>query len=125
MQKEIRVAGREVLLTRDYLFALATAMTTLDLSRRAVPDWLADTIFGWVEDGGVILDGEGREIVIHADIIDDAHGEDGSFQWVSAQRQRVANPPRRKPRQSMLLRLQLYDAAFRIAGRPVDPADAD
>lgn len=125
MRKEIQVARREVLLTRDYLFALAKAMTALDLSRRAVPDWLADTIFGWVEDGGVVLDGDGREIPVHADIIDDAHGEDGSFQWVSAQRQRVANPPRRGPRQSMLLRLQLYDAAFRIVGRPIDPTDTE
>lgn len=125
MAKGIHVAKREVLLTRDYLFALAKAMTTLDLSRRAVPDWLADTIFGWVEDGGSILDGEGQAIPIHADIIDDAHGEDGSFQWVSAQRQRVNNPPRRKPRQSLLLRLQLYDAAFRIAGKPVDLAEAN
>ena len=120
MAKEIRVSRREVLLTRDYLFALAKAMTMLDLSRRSVPDWLADTIFGWVEDGGIILDGEGKEIAIHAEIIDDAHGEDGSFQWVSAQRQRVANPPRRRPRQSLLLRLQLYDAAFMIRGRPID-----
>ena len=125
MAKEIRVSRREVLLTRDYLFALAKAMTTLNLSRRSVPDWLADTIFGWVEDGGVILDGEGQEIAIHADIIDDAHGEDGSFQWVSAQRQRVANPPRRKPRQSLLLRLQLYDAAFMIEGKPIDCSNID
>lgn len=125
MQKDIQVARREILLTRDYLFALAKAMTALDRSRRAVPDWLADTIFGWVGDGGVILDGEGREIPIHADIVDDAHGEDGSFQWVSAQRQRVANPPRRGPRQSLLLRLQLYDAAFKIAGQPVDPTDTE
>lgn len=125
MAKEIRVAKRDVLLTRDYLAALAKAMTKLDLSRRAVPDWLADTIFGWIEDGGIILDGEGQEIAVHDDIIDDAHGEDGSFQWVSAQRRRVANPPKRKPRQSLLLRLQLYDAAFRIVGRPIDPTDIE
>src|SRR5690606_30106690 len=123
MVKEVYVARREELLTRDYLFALAQAISSLDLSRRIVPDWLAETGFEWIADGGIIIDGEGQEIPIHDGIIDDAHGEDGSFQWISAQRQRVAKPPLRNPRQSLLLRLQLYDAAFKITGNPIHPLE--
>lgn len=124
MVRTIQVARNEELLTKEYVFKLAQAMVALDLPRRAVPDWLAETLFSWVMNGGVILDGNGLEIVIRDDTIDKAHGNDGSFHWISALRQRVSNPQQRNPRRSLLLRFQLYDAAFRIAGRPIFLVDS-
>lgn len=117
MYNVIQVAPREVLLTRDNLFALSFAITYLPISRRRVLEWLAETLYRFIEDGGVVLDGDGRVIDIYPGITDDAHGEDGSGVWISEQRKR--GYPRRAPRQTLLMRFQLYDAAFRLVGRPV------
>ncbi len=121
MGKVIQVHLREQLLSLDAIEGLAARLAGLDRSRRSVPDWIADTLYGWIDSGGVVLSGEGDMIEIYSGIVDDAHGEDGSFRWVSAQRSRKdVNAPQRRPRQSMWLRLALYDAAFRIAtGRSI------
>lgn len=120
MKKEVWVTSREALLSLDAVYGLAVFLNTLDETRRPVLDWLADVIFGWIEAGGVIIDGEGNQIEIWPDTIDDAHGEDGSAKWVSEQRLRVANPPKRRQRQSLWLRMALYDAAARITtGRSI------
>jgi hypothetical protein len=119
MKRMIVVAPKGVLLSVDYVHALAASVTELRLSRRRTPDWLAETLFGFAEAGGQVVTGEGALLDLHDCIVDEAHGADASFEWVSAQKRRVANPPRRAPRSSMLLRLQLYDAAFRIVGKPV------
>jgi len=122
MGKVMQVHRRERLLSLDAVYGLADCLNDLDMPRRKVVEWLTDTLYGWIEDGGVVLSGEGEVIDIYPGIIDDAHGEDGSAIWISEQRRRAANPPQRKPRQSMLLRMQLYDAAFRIGtGRSIIP----
>ncbi|AZI37887.1 hypothetical protein NT2_13_00720 [Caenibius tardaugens NBRC 16725] len=110
----IRVHPRERLLSLDAIDGLAECLNVLNLPRRKVVEWLTDTLYGWIEQGGVVLSGEGEAIDIYPGIIDDAHGDDGSAVWISEQRRRAGHVPQRRPRQSMLLRLQLYDAAFRI-----------
>jgi len=118
----ITVLPRERLLSLDASHGLAECLNALDLPRRQVVEWLTDTLYGWLEKGGVVMSGEGDIIDIYPGIVDDAHGEDGSAIWISEQRRRLANPPRRRPRQTMLFRLQLYDAAFRIGmGRSIIP----
>jgi len=112
--KIVTVHRRERLLGLDAIDGLAERLNTLNLPRRKVLEWLTDTLYGWIAHGGVVMSGEGEAIDIYPGVIDDAHGEDGSGIWISEQRRRAAKPPRRRPRQSMLLRLQLYDAAFRI-----------
>ena len=120
MGKVIQVHPRERLLSLDAVYGLADCLNDLDMPRRKVVEWLTDTLYGWIEGGGVVMSGEGEVIEIYPGIIDDAHGEDGSAIWISEQRRRAANPPQRRPRQSMLLRMQLYDAAFRIGmGRSI------
>lgn len=120
MGKIIKVASREVLTSRDAILGVAVFLNTLPTARRPTLDWLADVIFGFAEAGGIILAGEGYEIEIYDTIIDDAHGDDGSAKWVSDMRKRVDTSPRRRPRQSMWVRLALYDAAARITtGRSI------
>lgn len=111
----VRVHREDVLRSAHAAHCLAVRLCELPESRREMPNWLLHTLGPFIERGGVIVSGEGREIVIHDDTIDGVHGDDGSFAWVSAQRRRAANPPRRRSRKTMLPRLQLYDAAFRIA----------
>lgn len=124
--KIIRVHARDKLLGLDAIHGLADCLNALNLPRRQVVEWLTDTLYGWVEKGGVVVSGEGDIIDIYPGIIDDAHGEDGSAVWISEQRRRAANPPQRRPRQTMLLRMQLYDAAFRIVnGKSIIPQNED
>lgn len=111
----VRVHTREQLLSLDAIDGLAERLNELDLPRRRVVEWMTDTLYGWIEAGGVVLSGEGKVIDIYPGIVDDAHGEDGSAIWISEQRRRTENSPRRRPRQSMWLRMALYDAAFQIA----------
>lgn len=115
MGKLVQVATRERLLSLDAIYGLAERLEELNLPRRQVIEWMTDTLYRWIEEGGVILAREGDVIDIYPGIVDDIHGEDGSAVWISEQRRRASKPPRRRPRQSMLLRLQIYDAAFLIA----------
>ncbi|MPT47980.1 MAG: hypothetical protein E2598_06110 [Sphingobium sp.] len=121
MNKTVMVATRQQLLSLDAIEGLADSLNELPIGRREVLNWLADVLHNWIEDGGTVLTEEGKELIIYSGIVDDAHGEDGSGSWISVQRRRKEHsPPQRRPRQSMLLRLQLYDAAFRIAhGRSI------
>lgn len=120
MGKLVIVASRRELLGLDAIYGLSAFLNTVPESRRRVLDWLAEVIFGWLEEGGVILDADGNEIVIDADTIDLAHGDDGSARWVSDIRGRTANPPQRRPKSSLYLRLALYDSAARIStGRSI------
>lgn len=124
--KIVTVHQRERLLSLDAVYGLADCLNVLNLPRRQVVEWLTLTLYGWIENDGVVMSGEGEVIDIYPGIIDDAHGEDGSAIWISEQRRRAANPPQRRPRQSMLLRMQLYDAAFRIGmGRSILPNTPD
>lgn len=121
---EIHTESRERLLCLDAIDGLADRLNELNRPRRQVFEWMTCVLYAWIAAGGIILSGEGEEIEIYPGIVDDAHGEDGSGVWISEQRRRVNNPRRRRPRQSMLLRMQLYDAAFRIAtGRSIIPDD--
>lgn len=119
MEKAIQVAPKAVLLSIGFIWGLAKSIRDLGLSRRKTPDWLADVIHGWIASGGTIIDEDGVELDIYPGIIDDAHGEDGSFAWVAEQKRRADERPRRRPRLSLLLRLQLYEIAFRIIGQDV------
>lgn len=120
MSKIIQVHRRERLLSLDAIYGLSGWLNELSLPRRKVIECMTDVLYCWVEDGGVILSGEGEVIEIYPGIVDDAHGEDGSGIWISEQRRRLANPPKRRLRQSMWLRMALYDACARIStGRSI------
>ncbi|WP_347303662.1 hypothetical protein V5740_03300 [Croceibacterium sp. TMG7-5b_MA50] len=119
MAKKVQVAADKILLSIDFIEKLAHAVVALNLSRRRTPDWLADVIFGWIENEGVILDPDGSEINIHDEIIDDAHGSDPSLRCIDDMKRKAKVRPARRPKMSMLLRLQLYDAAFKIIGTPI------
>lgn len=128
MEKVVQVHGREWLLSLDAIYGLAERLDELNLPRRQVIEWVTRTLYDYVDSGGIILTGDGEELEIYPGVVDDAHGDDGSAIWISEQRRRLANPPKRKPRKSMLWRLELYDAAFRIAtGRSImdEPAIDD
>jgi hypothetical protein len=103
----IIVEATDRLVTIDYIEALAVALLKLGLSRRRTVDWLADTIFLWLEEGGEIVDELGHEVTFTDETIDDVHGRGKARQ--------------RSGRKSFGDLARVYDAAFKIAGRPVTP----
>ena len=123
MNKVIRVHRRDRLLSLDAIYGLSDWLNELNKPRREVIQYGTDHLYGWIESDGVIFSGEGDEIEIYPGIFDDAHGEDGSAIWISEQRRRrLHNPPKRKLRSSLLLRMQLYDAVARITtGKSILP----
>ena len=57
--------------------------------------------------------------MINDETIDRAYGRDEGGTWNSNVKVFATRRPQRRPAQKMLLRLQLWDAAFKIAGRPI------
>ncbi|WP_413207889.1 hypothetical protein [Rhodospirillum sp. A1_3_36] len=110
-EERICVASDSVLGNRDRLRRVATGTVGLGLSRREIPNWMADSIFGYE---GVIQWPGGRPFPVPDTLIDDAFNNDGSFRWLSDFMRFAEVPPRQKPQARVLQRLRLLDLAFWI-----------
>lgn len=119
MEDEIRVADDATLLSKEYVQALATELVRMDLSRQGTTRWLLSVLFAFKDRGGRILDGDGKPIPIGPDIEDQIYTDDLSCSWNSAVKVFKDRPPKRRAKRSILLRLQCFDAALRIEGRPI------
>src|SRR3546814_9865813 len=99
--------------------ALVTGVQTCALpifSRMKSTDRLATVLYGW---DGVILDADGNPFEIDDEMIDFSYGRDASGSWNTEVKKFGQRMPSRRPRKSLKLRLQLWDAAFKIVGKPV------
>ena len=114
----IRTASVETVLSPWFLRQIGLRIDALGLSRLKTTGWLSDTIWNWE---GRILDASGGNLLRDPDIVETAYGGEESCRWNSDVKRFARTPPRRAPRASLALRLQLWDAAFKIAGAPVDP----
>jgi hypothetical protein len=112
----IYTESRERLLSLDFIEGLAQRIVELDLSRVKSTDWLACKIYNF---DGTIFDWSGRPLYLGLDVVDRAYGDDESCSWNSEVKRFASEPPKRRPRHSILLRLALWDAAFKIVGKPV------
>lgn len=113
-QKVIYTESDDVLRSVDYLMVLAKAIEEIDLGRETTTDWLADRIYSLK---GIIKTFEGKTIEIYPEIFEDAYGADGT--WNSDVKRFAKRRPLRRPKHTLLLRFQLWDAAFKIIGRPL------
>lgn len=91
---------------------LAMAIQSLSLSRRQIPDWMADTIYRF--EGTIRLSDGSRFCMCRVDI-DAAFNDDGSFRWLSDFLRFANAPPRQAPQRRVLKRLQLLLLALMIA----------
>lgn len=114
--RRITVASDRELRRRSYFRRLAMAtralQAELDISRREMPDWIADTIYAH---RGEIVSADGKAFIVADTDIDDAFSNDGSFRWLSGFVRFAEKPPRQAPQTRVLDRLRLIDLAFRIA----------
>jgi hypothetical protein len=96
-----------------YFRRLAIATCALNLSRREIPNWMADVIFGY---DGAILNPDGTKFIISDTAIDDAFNNDESFRWLSAfLKFAELLPPKQKPQCRIYDRLRLIELALQIA----------
>ena len=83
--RKIVVAADHELMNRAYFSRLAMATAALKeelgLSRRSIPDWMADVIYG--HEGEIVWPG-GKAFIVSDTAIDDAFGGDGSFSVVGS-----------------------------------------
>lgn len=113
--RKIVVATDSELSRKSYYWRLAIATAALQkqlaLSRREIPNWLADTIYGY---HGKIEWPNGQEFNISDTAIDDAFNNDGSFRWLSDFVRMAETPPKQAPQYRVVVRLRLIDLAFKI-----------
>ncbi len=114
--RRIVVASDRELRRRSYFARLAMAtkalQAELQISRREMPDWIADTIYAH---RGEIVGADGQPFEVSDTDIDDAFNNDGSFRWLSGFIRFADDSPRQAPQLRVLDRLRLLDLAFRIA----------
>lgn len=106
------VASDAELSRRSHFQRLATATRMLCVSRREVPNWMADTIYGF---RGKISWPDGKPFEIDDEDIDLSFNDDGSFRWLSGFMYFAEYDPKQKPQTRVLRRLRLLDLAFRIS----------
>lgn len=111
-KRAVVVASDEELSRRSHFQRLATATRALGISRREIPNWLADTIYGF---RGRITWPDGRTFEVDDEDIDAAFNDDGSFRWLSGFMYFAEFDPRQRPQERILRRLRLIDLAFRIS----------
>lgn len=111
--KSVRVATGSELERIWYFRRIAIATRALNLSRREIPNWMADVIFGYQ---GRIVHVDGSKFFISDTAIDDAFNNDDSFRWLSGFVQFAdLNPPKQKPQCRIYRRLRLIELAIQIA----------
>ena len=111
-KRVVVVASDEELSRRSHFQRLATATRALGISRREIPNWIADTIYGF---RGKITWANGKPFEIDDEDIDAAFNDDGSFRWLSAFMYFAEFDPRQAPQRRIIARLRLIDLAFRIS----------
>lgn len=110
--KFVIVATDEQLSRQSHFYRLAIATKALRISRRQIPNWLADEIFNFE---GKVIRLDGREFIVEDEAFDRAFNDDGSFRWLSDFMGFAQHLPKQNPQVRVLDRLRLIDLAFRIA----------
>lgn len=107
--RTVSVATDAELRRPSHFQRLAIATAGLEVSRRKLPDMIADAIYGF--EGKIIWpDGAPYDLPC----IDEAFGDEGTFRWLSDFIKFAVVPPRQVPQRRVLERLRLIDLYFRI-----------
>ncbi|HEX7822829.1 MAG TPA: hypothetical protein VF463_19695 [Sphingobium sp.] len=108
-----------VLLSPELKMTLARRLVEDEISRMGGFIFLMSRILDFTDGGGRVLNEHGAAIYIHQDIVEEAYDYELSFSWTTDIKVFANRKPRRKSPSRHLLRLQLWDAAYKIEGRPI------
>jgi len=111
------LTAKRIVLTREFTHELAKKMRDLNLSRQKSIDWLDQKLFHEL-DAPVHLIG-GKEFHVYPGIYEDAYGESFEYRWNTDIKRHADCLPQRAPNKSLLLRLWLWDLAFKVADDPI------
>jgi hypothetical protein len=111
---DILVPPDRVLRQPSFVASLARRVRDLGLSRRALPDFMADMIFGYR--GRIIATDGQRFCVCRVDIDEAFGGNDASFRWVSDFLRMADEPPKQLAQSRIIERLRLIALALSISG---------
>lgn len=109
------VACDEQLKRKSHYQRLGIAYSNLPFSRRAVPDFVNDTICDFLNSDRKIRWADGRSFVYRDEAIETAFRNELNFRWISDLIRTVTNGgPKQSPQDRVLERMRLLDLALRI-----------
>lgn len=103
----------QVLLSAYFLRRIAALLASLDIPRRSIPDWIADTLY---EYGGKVSHASGAGFDVHAVDVDEAFGNEGSFRWVSDFLKLKDQSWKQSPQKRVLARIRLIVLCLILSG---------
>lgn len=112
---EIVVPFEHTLRSQAVVQRLAMVVSALDVSRRDMPNWMADQFEAFDRNGGRFIWKDGEPF--RPPVVDMWLPQDDSFTWFSDLKKMAVNPPRQLPQWRVLPRLQLLYLAI-AAWRP-------
>ena len=104
----IIVPPRNLVLTRSYFHRLAIATANLNLSRRKIPDWMADALYR----DDIIFIYHGKPVTFEDEDIEKAFNYELGFRYLSDLIAFADCPPRQNPHKGKARRLQLLATSF-------------
>jgi hypothetical protein len=104
----VHVPCANLVCTRSYFQRLAIATRDLNISRREIPNWMADALY---RDDIIFVEG-GRRIAFADDEIERAFNDELSFRWLSDLTAFAERPPKQDAQKRTAKRLQLLACAF-------------
>jgi hypothetical protein len=104
----VAIPTRDIILTRSYFHRLAIATANLNLSRRKVPDWMADALYR----DDIIFTYHGKRVTFWDDAIERAFNHELGFRYISDLVMFAEHAPRQRPQGNVARRLQLIATSF-------------
>lgn len=111
------LAAEKIIRTRQRYQALGKSMSNLGLSRQKSIDWLDQKLFHELD--RPVFHAHGEEFHIYPGIYEDAYFGSFDYRWNSDVKVFADLMPQRAPNKNLLLRLWLWDLAFKVDGNPI------
>jgi hypothetical protein len=102
-----------VLLSASFLKRIAALLSSLDIPRRSIPDWIADTLY---EYGGSVAHASGAVFDRRSVDVDEAFGNEGSFRWISDFVRLKDQSYKQSPQKRILARVRLIVLCLILCG---------
>lgn len=115
----VYLALTATLLSPEFKQALAKRLVEDDISRMGGFIFQMSRILDFTDGGGQIVNEHGAAIFIHPDVVEEAYAYELSFSWITDIQVFAQRKPQRRSQARHLLRFQLWDAAYKIEGRPI------
>lgn len=115
--REIVLECESLILTREFVHELAKKIEAQKLSRQKSIGWLDEKLFHELKLR--VFHANGAEFHVYPGIYEDAYFGSMDYRWNTDIKAFADRMPQRAPNKKLLLRLWLWDLAFKIDGNPI------